>query len=72
MGIFLRLAPALGWGGADFIARHSARRIGMYPTFVFIQCVGLVVLTLYLVIVGDRHWSGLSAALAGPARQAWE
>lgn len=72
MGIFLGLAAALGWGGADFLARHSARRIGSYSTFVFIQCVGLAVLTLYLVIVGDRHWSGLSAALADPSRQAWE
>jgi drug/metabolite transporter (DMT)-like permease len=72
LGILLGLAAALGWGSADFLARHSARRIGSYSTFVFIQCVGLVGLSLYLVIARDRHWSGLSAALVDPARQAWE
>ena len=72
MGILFGLAAALGWGGADFLARNSARRIGSYPTFVLMQCVGLAALSVYLVVAKDPHWAGLSAALAGPARRAWE
>ena len=72
MGILFGLAAAVGWGGADFIAGHSARRIGSYTTFVLMQCVGLTLVSLYLLFARDSHWSEVSAPLASPARQAWE
>jgi drug/metabolite transporter (DMT)-like permease len=53
MGIFLGLTAALCFGGADFFARLSCRRIGNYQTFFFTQFSGFIVLTILLAITRE-------------------
>ncbi|HEV2177469.1 MAG TPA: DMT family transporter [Candidatus Sulfopaludibacter sp.] len=48
MGILLGLSAALSWGGADFLARYAARRIGAYRTLLYMQFFGFAGLTAYL------------------------
>lgn len=54
MGILLGLAAAVCWGGADFLARYSARRIGAYRTLFFMQVAGFLAATACLAAVGHR------------------
>ncbi len=53
MGIILGLMAAVGWGSADFVARYSSRAIGFYRTLLYMQVIGLVVLSLYLALSGE-------------------
>jgi drug/metabolite transporter (DMT)-like permease len=52
MGILLGLLTALSWGGSDFIARFSSRKIGSIRTTLWMQFTGLVMLTATLRWVG--------------------
>ena len=73
MGILLGLAAAFAWAGADFLARHVSRRIGPNRGFIFMQWVGLALLSLYLWAAGHAPWTSLAGgALSGEARVAWE
>ena len=65
-GILLGLAAALGWGGADFMARFASRRVGAYRTLLYMQYFGLVALTLFLAFTG--HWRNYFPAAS---RDAW-
>ncbi|GEM_PF-90783 len=53
MGIILGLAAALGWGTADFLARSATRLIGTYRTLFFMQFIGLMSLSIYLIASGE-------------------
>jgi drug/metabolite transporter (DMT)-like permease len=52
MGILLGLLTALSWGSSDFLARFTARRVGSLRTTLYMQLVGLVLLTIFLPWIG--------------------
>jgi len=52
MGILLGLVTALTWGGADFVARFSAHRVGALRTMFYMQFIGFLLLTI------SMHWLG--------------
>jgi len=52
MGILLGLLTELSWGSSDFLARFTARRIGSLRTTLYMQLVGLVLLTIFLPWIG--------------------
>jgi drug/metabolite transporter (DMT)-like permease len=52
MGIFFGLAAALFWGVSDFVARQVTQRVGTYRTLFFMQFIGILGLSLYLVSTG--------------------
>ncbi len=52
MGIFLGLLTALTWGSSDFLARFASRRIGSLRTTLYMQLIGLVLLTIFLPWIG--------------------
>lgn len=54
MGIFLGLAAAFNWGGADFMARFATRRIGALRALLFMQLFGFLALTVVMAATG--HW----------------
>jgi drug/metabolite transporter (DMT)-like permease len=54
MGILLGLLTALTWGGADFVARFAAHRVGALRTTLYMQTCGFVLLTLALPWLGGR------------------
>lgn len=63
MGIILGLAAALGWGTADFLARSATRLVGTYRTLFFMQFIGLIGLSIYLIgsgelvrLIGSAGW----------------
>jgi drug/metabolite transporter (DMT)-like permease len=58
MGILLGILTALTWGGADFIARFSARRIGTLQTTFNMQFTGFLLLTIALPFLGG--WGHLA------------
>lgn len=58
MGILLGLLTALTWGGADFIARFAAHRVGALRTTLFMQSCGFLLLTLALPWLGG--WGHLA------------
>ena len=53
MGIILGLSAALCWGAADFLARYCTRLIGTYRTSFFMQFIGAIGLTVYLLSSGE-------------------
>ncbi len=77
MGILLGLLTALSWGSSDFLARFATRRIGSLRTTLYMQLVGLVLLTIFLPRIGGwGHlfdgsgwqpwaWGALAGALNG-------
>jgi len=52
MGIFLGLTAATFWGVADFAARFASRRVGAYRTLLFMQLVGLILMTIIVETAG--------------------
>ena len=58
MGILLGLLTAVTWGGSDFCARFAARRIGALRTTLYMQLVGLLLLTIFLPYIGG--WGHLT------------
>jgi drug/metabolite transporter (DMT)-like permease len=77
MGILLGLLTALSWGSSDFLARFTTRRIGSLRTTLYMQLMGLVLLTIFLPWIGGwGHlfdgsgwqpwaWGALAGALNG-------
>jgi len=67
VAVLLGLLSAFGWGVADFLVRPIGRGIGLFPTILLTQLVGLAVLTLWLAL----DWSDVAPLLhtAGPG--AW-
>ena len=53
MGIILGLSAALFWGAADFLVRYATQIIGPYRTLFYMQFIGLVGLSCYLVVTGE-------------------
>ena len=68
MEIIFGLVSALCFGGADFCARFSTRTIGTYRTLFYLQCVGFLALSLYLLLTGELFRLG---ELAGWQPWAW-
>lgn len=66
MGILFGLVAAIGWGTGDFLARYAALRIGSYSTLFFIQFVGIISLTIYLLASGELY-----ALLTSTTWQPW-
>ncbi|MBA2285569.1 MAG: DMT family transporter [Ktedonobacteraceae bacterium] len=66
MGIILGLTAALGWGTADFLVRYATRFIGTYRTLFYMQFVGFVALSAYLLFSGE-----LGRLLAKASWQPW-
>jgi drug/metabolite transporter (DMT)-like permease len=58
MGMLLGLLTALTWGGADFIARFATHRIGALRSMMYMQLVGLTLLTISLPVLGG--WGHLA------------
>ena len=52
MGILLGLLTALSWGSSDFLARFASRRIGSLRTTLYMQLIGLALLTIFLRWIG--------------------
>jgi uncharacterized membrane protein len=67
LAIALGIAAAVLWGTADFLARFSTRQIGTFRTLLFMQAVGVGILTVWLTIDGElaREFSAHSWALWG-------
>ncbi|HWO26424.1 MAG TPA: DMT family transporter [Kofleriaceae bacterium] len=53
LGILFGLIAALGWGGADFLARGATNALGAFRTAFYMQLVGLVSLSLWVLLSGD-------------------
>lgn len=68
MEIIFGLVSALCFGCADFCARFSTRSIGTYRTLFYLQCVGFLALSLYLLFTGELFRLG---ELAGWQPWAW-
>jgi len=58
MGILLGLLTSLTWGGADFIARFATHRIGALRSMLYMQLIGLLLLTISLPALGG--WGHLA------------
>lgn len=58
MGILLGLLTALTWGGADFIARFATHRIGALRSMLYMQLLGLLLLSCLLPTLGG--WGHLA------------
>src|SRR2546427_11205272 len=64
MGILLGLLTALTWGGADFIARFAIHRIGALRSMLYMQLIGLLVLTISFPRLGG--WGHLAEGSGWP------
>ena len=53
MPIVFGIAAAVLWGTADFLARFSTRDIGTYRTLLYMQAVGVSILTVWLGFDGE-------------------
>ena len=53
MGIILGLGAALCWGAADFLARNLTQIIGTYRTLFFMQFIGALILSIYVLASGE-------------------
>lgn len=51
-GIILGLTAALCWGVSDFVARFASRRVGAYRALLFMQLVGFLALSIFLIFTG--------------------
>ena len=52
MGILLGVVTAITWGGSDFLARFATHRIGTLRSMLYMQFLGLVLLTIALPWLG--------------------
>jgi drug/metabolite transporter (DMT)-like permease len=58
MGILLGVLTALTWGGSDFLARFGTERMGTLRTLLYMQLIGLILLTIALPFLGG--WGHLA------------
>lgn len=58
MEIVFGLASALCFGLADFNVRFATRRVGIFRTFFYMQIVGFLGMTLYLLATGELFHLG--------------
>jgi drug/metabolite transporter (DMT)-like permease len=58
MGILLGVLTALTWGGSDFLARFGTHRMGTLRTMLYMQFIGLILLTICLPWLGG--WGHLA------------
>ncbi len=54
MGVLFGLGAAFGWGTADLFARFGGRRVGAYRALLYMQPVGLIMLTFYLFVIDSN------------------
>jgi len=67
------IASALGWGGADFIARFTGRKLGPDVALLGILLVGMAAMTVAVLVMGlkraaprsSRCYSSMTASRAG-------
>lgn len=64
MGILLGLISALNWGVSDLCARFATARIGNFRSYLYMQLVGLLGLSLWLLIQPPVSWDWFYIALA--------
>jgi drug/metabolite transporter (DMT)-like permease len=64
VAILFGIAAAVLWGTADFLARFSTRDIGTYRTLLFMQAVGVGILTVWLGFDGEI--AGQLSSHSGP------
>ncbi len=64
MGILFGLLTALSWGGADFMARFAAHRIGALRTLLYMQLIGFLLLSIFLPVLGG--WGHLADGSGWP------
>ena len=64
MGILWGLIAAANWGFADFCARFATVRIGNFRSFLYMQLVGLLGLSLWLLIQPPPAWDWFYVLLA--------
>jgi drug/metabolite transporter (DMT)-like permease len=62
--IALGIAAAVLWGTADFLARFATRQIGFFRTLLYMQAVGVSILTVWLAYDGELAsvWTAQSRA----------
>jgi len=65
MGILLGLLTALSWGSSDLLARFATRKIGTFRAMLYMQLIGLLLLSVAL------HWMGGWGHLVGFAGGPW-
>jgi drug/metabolite transporter (DMT)-like permease len=58
MGVLLGILTAFSWGGADFLARYSTHRIGTLRTMLYLQLIGLLLLSVFMPWLGG--WGHLT------------
>jgi drug/metabolite transporter (DMT)-like permease len=58
MGILLGVLTALTWGGSDFLAPFGTHRMGTLRTMLYMQFIGLILLTICLPWLGG--WGHLA------------
>jgi drug/metabolite transporter (DMT)-like permease len=58
MGILLGVLTALTWGSSDFLARFATHRMGTLRTMLYMQFIGLILLTIALPWLGG--WGHLA------------
>src|SRR6202158_552694 len=58
MGILLGVLTALTWGGSYFLARFATHRMGTLRTMLYMQFIGLILLTICLPWLGG--WGHLA------------
>jgi drug/metabolite transporter (DMT)-like permease len=51
-GIILGLTAAFGWGVSDFIARFASRRVGAYRALFFMQVIGFLAVSVFVISSG--------------------
>ena len=52
MGILLGLIAAVGWGAGDFFVRSATHIIGTYRSVIYMQFIGLLGLSIFLLTSG--------------------
>lgn len=53
MGIILGLLSALFWGTSDFLTRGLTRAIGTYRTLLYMQSIGLIGVSAFMLATGE-------------------
>jgi drug/metabolite transporter (DMT)-like permease len=66
MGILFGILTAFTWGGSDFIARFATHRIGTLRTMLYMQFIGLLLLSAALPFFG-----GLGHLVDGSGWRPW-
>lgn len=64
MGILFGLISAVNWGVGDLCARFATDKIGNFRSYLYMQLVGLLGLTAWMLIQPPTNWDWFYVALA--------